>query len=239
MKVCSQCEFIYEDDQSVCDMDGAALVFDPAPRGLKLGLAAQSTAPLANSRWKRLAASAVAGVVLGTVVVLVFQVQSLRGPAQLSTSTGQKPDYRSSQAGGDSTLPAGLDLTLPVPLASPAMGLPVEPSSSPVDPPPDTKSIASPQPPAPQSTRSRERAPKATSEVLPERSARVTRDISPPVKPAIATGSRSSHPASRSEEVSRKAERAELRPVAENKKGSKLGSFLKRTGSILKKPFRI
>lgn len=28
MKRCPQCEFIYEDDQSLCDMDGVLLVFD-------------------------------------------------------------------------------------------------------------------------------------------------------------------------------------------------------------------
>jgi outer membrane biosynthesis protein TonB len=29
MKRCPQCEFIYEDDQSLCDMDGVLLVYDP------------------------------------------------------------------------------------------------------------------------------------------------------------------------------------------------------------------
>jgi len=29
MKLCSQCEFIYEDDQELCDMDGAELVYEP------------------------------------------------------------------------------------------------------------------------------------------------------------------------------------------------------------------
>jgi len=31
MKLCPHCEFIYEDDQSLCDMDGAALVHNPVP----------------------------------------------------------------------------------------------------------------------------------------------------------------------------------------------------------------
>ncbi len=31
MKLCSQCEFIYEDDQERCDMDGAELVYEPQP----------------------------------------------------------------------------------------------------------------------------------------------------------------------------------------------------------------
>jgi hypothetical protein len=29
MKLCSQCDFIYEDDQERCDMDGAELVYEP------------------------------------------------------------------------------------------------------------------------------------------------------------------------------------------------------------------
>ena len=28
MKRCPQCEFIYEDEQTMCDMDGAVLAFD-------------------------------------------------------------------------------------------------------------------------------------------------------------------------------------------------------------------
>lgn len=31
MKLCPQCEFIYEDDQTFCDMDGKELVYDPSP----------------------------------------------------------------------------------------------------------------------------------------------------------------------------------------------------------------
>jgi type II secretory pathway pseudopilin PulG len=33
MKLCSQCEFIYEDDQERCDMDGAELVYEPTLEG--------------------------------------------------------------------------------------------------------------------------------------------------------------------------------------------------------------
>ncbi len=35
MKLCPDCEFIYEDDQSFCDMDGKELVFDPKPLSIK------------------------------------------------------------------------------------------------------------------------------------------------------------------------------------------------------------
>lgn len=35
MKLCPQCEFIYEDDQSLCDMDGSALVYNSGPVALE------------------------------------------------------------------------------------------------------------------------------------------------------------------------------------------------------------
>ena len=34
MKLCPQCQFIYEDDQNLCDMDGKALVYDNRPGGV-------------------------------------------------------------------------------------------------------------------------------------------------------------------------------------------------------------
>jgi len=39
MKLCPQCDFIYEDDQSVCDMDGKELVSDPATVVIEQGFA--------------------------------------------------------------------------------------------------------------------------------------------------------------------------------------------------------
>ncbi|MCA1606621.1 MAG: hypothetical protein LC775_14400, partial [Acidobacteria bacterium] len=35
MKLCPQCEFIYENEQSVCDMDGNELVYDSGPLALQ------------------------------------------------------------------------------------------------------------------------------------------------------------------------------------------------------------
>ena len=35
MKRCSQCDFIYEDDQNLCDMDGHELVYEPTLHGLQ------------------------------------------------------------------------------------------------------------------------------------------------------------------------------------------------------------
>jgi len=132
MKVCSQCEFIYEDDQSLCDMDGAELVYDPAPLALTQASLSETAAPLAHSRWKRLGATAIAGIVLGTVLVLLFQVFTLRTPEQLSSTGPQNSHSSSAQATGDSSISPNLDLSLPVPLVPPVDALPAPvPSASP------------------------------------------------------------------------------------------------------------
>jgi hypothetical protein len=45
MKLCPQCEFIYEDDQRFCDMDGQELVHDPKPRAFTDNTAALPSLP--------------------------------------------------------------------------------------------------------------------------------------------------------------------------------------------------
>jgi hypothetical protein len=67
MKRCPQCEFIYEDDQNRCDMDGLDLVFDnPTP-----SLTSTKPAPPSKRNNSRRSVLSVCGVVLG---VLVFAI---------------------------------------------------------------------------------------------------------------------------------------------------------------------
>ena len=200
MKVCSQCEFIYEDDQSLCDMDGAELVYDPAPLALTQAALSETATPLAHSRWKRLGATAIAGIVLGTVLVLLFQVFTLRTQEQLS-STGPENSNSSSAQTGDSSISPNLDLSLPVPLVLPVDALPAPVPS------------ASPQ-----------------SMHVPEGSPQAITDVLAPPRADAAT------PAPR--EVTRKRDRANPKPLQASSKESKVGSFLKKTGNILKKPFK-
>jgi hypothetical protein len=42
MKLCPQCEFLYEDDQKFCDMDGRELVHDPKPHSFAEGAPSSS-----------------------------------------------------------------------------------------------------------------------------------------------------------------------------------------------------
>ena len=66
MKRCPQCEFIYEDDQSLCDMDGILLVFDSQ----KLPKQGNTQKSQLRSRIVPL----VAVLVLTTVLSLVYYV---------------------------------------------------------------------------------------------------------------------------------------------------------------------
>ena len=128
MKVCSQCEFIYEDDQGVCDMDGAALIYDAAPRALIQGVAAESRKPISKSRWKSLAASAFTGIVLGTVLVLLFSVLIQPGQGNVATQ-----DLGLSEVNDGSGPRMLLDLWQPVDL-SPALDVSPLPISAPMEP---------------------------------------------------------------------------------------------------------
>ena len=81
MKRCPQCEFIYEDDQSLCDMDGALLVFDARSLPNMHALAPVDVpVPVApKAHWRHRTFSTMAALILATVVSLVYFVSSQRG----------------------------------------------------------------------------------------------------------------------------------------------------------------
>ena len=75
MKRCPQCEFIYEDDQSLCDMDGVLLVLDsrilPNPHAL-----VTVPATPAKAHRKKRAVPAFATLVLALVLGMVYYVST-------------------------------------------------------------------------------------------------------------------------------------------------------------------
>ena len=70
MKRCPQCEFIYEDDQSLCDMDGVLLVLDSRI----LPTQALVTVPAKPPRRKNRAVPAFATLTLALVLGMVYYV---------------------------------------------------------------------------------------------------------------------------------------------------------------------
>ncbi|HKV34516.1 MAG TPA: hypothetical protein VJP89_09350 [Pyrinomonadaceae bacterium] len=182
MKRCPQCEFIYEDDQSLCDMDGALLVFDSRSLPNLHALAPVDVpAPVAaKAHWRHRTFPAMAALILATVLSLVYFVSTQRGVSP--TAPVNVPSV---------TLPAS------------KLAAPVEANPTPEPPPPPTEANSA--------------APVTKEEVKPEK---------PTTQPA-------------SKAKTSKTSITQPKPTQESKKDdSKVGSILKKTGRILKKPFK-
>jgi len=79
MKRCPKCEFIYEDDQSLCDMDGVLLVLDS--RTLPNSHALQTVLPKTPPKRNR-AVPAFATLILAIVLGLVYYVSTQRSTTE-------------------------------------------------------------------------------------------------------------------------------------------------------------
>jgi len=237
MKLCPQCEFIYEDDQSLCDMDGKELVYDrgrlafaenapplfaqPEGRAVTpVGLPPEQTpdlfpelpASLPSRRQSRsLAMVAAAGFIL---VALLFMVYYVRTHQPRSGNANQASSQSQTQSSG---------------AQMPASDLDAAPPGSPAD--------------SPEQSSSEPENLSPSLSAAPESSGRKqVRTIQRPAR--LEPRSRST--AIRSEEKKRKTENATAqgqprvsKPEAPGaKKESRVSSFLKKTGQILKKPFK-
>ena len=106
MKRCPQCEFIYEDDQSLCDMDGILLVFDSRTLP-NHALATVPAVPKAQRRNR--AVPAFATLVLALVLGMVYYVST------------RQPSYSPpTQPSALSIAPVAIPTPEPQPTAEPA-----------------------------------------------------------------------------------------------------------------------
>ena len=187
MKRCPQCEFIYEDEQSLCDMDGILLVFDPQqlpkPNGPK---------PNRNKHpWRSRAVTTLAALVLATVLYLVYYVSTQQQSARqtyapASTSTGQPPPASSVKPTAETMTPVTA-------------------------------------------------APKETNETkvsssVPEVKVSKEEKAKPASNPKTVKDSNGTPKA--------KSTQKPQNPTTPKEEESKIGSILKKTGRILKKPFK-
>ncbi len=205
MKRCPQCEFIYEDEQRTCDMDGAVLAIDGS----------STTVHVKPFPLRSFAVPAIVGTSLAALLCLAVYVS----PLLLASpdARGQLPEQ---------TLPA--DTPNPQPTAAqPAVEQP-----SPV-PTPEVASDDRRAEEIPTDTRKVAETNHANSRPV-DRRLTIRRGL-PPL-PRVSTLPRLP-PA-----------RVENRPVKENrendasresKKPSKVGSFLKKTGRVISKPFKL
>ena len=190
MKRCPQCEFIYEDDQSLCDMDGVLLVFDSRTLP-NLHALATVEVPVAPRAQGRRTFPAVAALILATVFSLVYFVST-----QLS-----RP------------------VVAPVPASSPASINGASLTTTPaINTTAATDTNQTPASPAPAEVNAATTV-KTKDET---RSDSVKTSTAAPAKKAIA-----------------KAPTTQSQPEEPKKEDSKVGSILKKTGRLLKKPFKL
>lgn len=180
MKRCPQCEFIYEDEQSLCDMDGVLLVFDSRNLPNSHALAPVS-GPMPKQQKRNRTVPAFATLILALVLGMVYYVSTQRPTVTLTPESATSPVVQE------------------------------------VNPPPPVQPAEVSQPPATEETTSTEK-----EEARPE----VT-------KPATVVSTRKSTTKTAAATTQTKA------PAEEKKDESKVGSILKKTGRILKKPFKL
>jgi hypothetical protein len=107
VKWCPQCNFIYEDDQRLCDMDGTELVHYSRP--LPENPSPQRASQPAKSSSKVFAMVAISGVVLGFLLFFLFYVFTPQPPPQNANLSSSKVTT------GPQSAP---NLRLPAPAAS-------------------------------------------------------------------------------------------------------------------------
>ena len=187
MKRCPQCEFIYEDEQSLCDMDGALLVFDARTLPNLHALAPVEVPAAPRAHWRHRTFPAMAALILASLLSLGYFV-----------STQRTAPVRTSMP--------------PMPLTSaPTTTAPTITSAAPA-------AEANQTPPAP-----------AVSEL---KAATVT--TKGQTTPAVNTSS----PAA-AKKATAKTPTTQPKPEEPKKDESKVGSILKKTGRLLKKPFKL
>lgn len=212
MKRCPQCEFIYEDDQNRCDMDGIDLVFDnPTP-----SLTPTKPAPLTKRNSSRRPVLSIFGVVLG---VLVFAI----GFASLERAvTVSSEPAAPAQASVNQTAPKEEASNLP-PEA------PVE-SAEPVGEDPSVTMVSNTAKASHVAAREPAREPTARSAEPLQRNSLGTKGVVLGSVPQQNRVDANRHQPGMIRSTT---------PPPAAKKDSKVVSIVKKTGRLLKKPFKL
>jgi hypothetical protein len=225
MKRCPQCEFIYEDHQSVCDMDGQDLLHDHALSVLP---------PHSTSAIESAKRSSVNGIALpagaGLLLAVAIFIGYTASPGSLQTKTegatpkpatqqleaiSRQSDLSVQSSGSISAVEAGtLEPSEPVTIANPEPKVLDKTVHAHIRKSDERFPIARSVPPLPR-LRPLPRLPEAKPLEKKTNSTVTGRTVQGPVKPKT-----QSDPAT-------------------GKKDSKLGSFLKKTGRVLSKPFKL
>jgi hypothetical protein len=257
MKLCPQCQFIYEDDQNLCDMDGKALVYDNRPGVFPDTLPAVTGRRRANAQLRFRVVPAVAAFVFPALLCLAYYASS-----PLWDSKFKSPSLK-AETSETSSPPqiAPLQNNFSSPPAPKSVQSPTNPQTA-----PESGSVSAqelPETTVPQS----ERLPVVTKSAdglkTNDNSLGSSRHLPslPGLTPLPRLASPRRLPAAKSEQkqpgssttpkkqalTNQKAARGsqtalivEVKPSkTEETKRSKVVGFLKKTGRILKKPFQM
>ena len=203
MKRCPQCEFIYEDDQSLCDMDGILLVFDSRALPNLQQLSTSNSLLVTKTNWKGRSFPAAAALILTTVFCLVYYV---------STQTHVLRNSNPLATPGAQAVPKGAAITEPS-------------TSTPTAPPIAAKD----DPDKVDDANTADKTP-AIGSTANEKTPATAPIISRPSSPAKTLKTKSTSPPKSRSSV-------QVAP-ANPKQESSIGSFFRKTGRILKKPFK-
>lgn len=218
MRRCPVCDFIYEDDERLCAMDGTGLVNHTGPLPFEESALQQSATP-ANSHWRGSTLIA-AGIILAIALFVFFHSVARRNVLQNNPKAAAQTRNPSQAATPNPVVAVPVETATPITTPSPAFN----PTPGKID-------------GRPRSHRARQRndndvfgAAVETATPLPKPAPslpirakiEVPSDVflSSPVKPNLP--------------------RSSPTPQATNtnqKKESKVRSFLKKAGRLLKKPF--
>jgi hypothetical protein len=239
MKLCPQCEFIYEDEQKVCDMDGEALVYDTRLGVVPGTVPAIASATRTKLRLTVVVVPVVAGLALSAFLSVAYYASSPLFKADIP-SRSRNPEAPATSLYQPIAPP--LEKSSPPPLT--------EPSQSPTNAAAASASVSIgadelTEKPESQSARSHAaaQATKATDNRLTiARRLPPLRQLSPlpelpPLKrlPAAKPESRAAGSRTRPRAVV-----VDVKPVPGNAgKQSGVKGFLKKTARILKKPFQL
>jgi len=287
MKLCPQCDFIYEDDQWLCDMDGTTLVYEPTLQSISPAAAPQqsllpvliSSHPEGFDAPSRVVAAPrsfvllIAAAVLLAALILVVYYASPRAVSTRAQTLAPQVETKSSEQGtsdGQSVSPAENK-------ASPQNDSPSSSAGS--DQPVTDQSPTNPASPSSSLNRTNDQVA-TTAALASARSLRTAHATDrthngtdnrltipklpplttlprvqplrrlPPAKPEQKKAESASTPVkqstSQSQAANQKVIAASQRSVSSNykpassneSKPSRFGSFLKKTGRVLTKPFK-
>ena len=108
MKLCPQCEFIYEDDQLLCDMDGKELVLEPTLTASSTKPELDHSGPLTRARSLRsgiIAVSFLAALLLASILFVCYYAftqgvaPATRKPPSAKTADSRAPNFNPGPRG--------------------------------------------------------------------------------------------------------------------------------------------